>query len=73
MVTAVTAILKTLIPQEKTINRPEKTLWNEGLNFAALYFYIRPIKSYKVLVCYYLFLCFHICYIFLYFVRSSYP
>ena len=33
LVTTVTAIFKTFIPQEKSINQVEKTLWNKGLNF----------------------------------------
>ena len=45
MVTTVTAMFKTLIPQGKSINQREKTLWNKGLNFAVYKSYIKPIQS----------------------------
>ena len=34
LVTTVTTIFKTFIPQGKWRNQREKTLWNKGLNFA---------------------------------------
>ena len=66
LVTTVTAILKTLIPQGKSINQPPKTLWNKGFNFAVYKSYIKPMTTSKIFVCSYMLLVYHsFCYIFL--------
>ena len=55
MVATVTAIFKTLIPQGKSRSQREKTLKNKGLTFAVYKSYIKPIKTYKIPVCSYMF------------------
>ena len=66
LVTTVTAIFKTLIPQRKSITRLEKALWNKGLIFAVYESYIKPIKRIQLL-------CFtRVCYIFLFFATFFY-
>ena len=60
LVTTVTAIFKTLFPQRKSINQPEKTLWNKGLNFAVYKSYVRSIKTYNICTCSYSFQYVHV-------------
>ena len=61
MVTTVTVIFKTFIPQGKSNNWPAKALWNKGLIFIVYKPYRKPIKLVESLY----FIIF--CYIFLFF------